>query len=86
MSPPVDYRQVYGDALEFDALDRYYQRVYEQKQKEKKERNQLITKTKGKGEMLRKVKENFQIIKMIEEEPKREKYAKLDIANSTCIS
>ena len=35
LSPPVDYRQVYGDALEFDALDRYYQRVYEQKQTEK---------------------------------------------------
>jgi hypothetical protein len=36
LSPPVDYRKVYGDALEFDALDRYYQYVYEQKHKEQK--------------------------------------------------
>ena len=35
LSPPVNYREVYGDALEFDALDRYYQRVYEQNQKDK---------------------------------------------------
>ena len=34
LSPPVEQRKVYGNALEFDALDRYYQRVYEQKQKE----------------------------------------------------
>lgn len=33
--PPVDYRKLYGDALKFDSLDRYYQALYEEKQKEK---------------------------------------------------
>ena len=36
LAPPIDYRKVYGNALEFDALDHYYQAIYEQKLKEKK--------------------------------------------------
>ena len=35
LAPPVDYRKVYGNALEFDELDRYYQALHEQKLKEK---------------------------------------------------
>ena len=39
LSPPEDWRKKYGNALEFDALDRYYQALYEQKQKEKQNGN-----------------------------------------------
>jgi hypothetical protein len=35
LAPPVDYRKLYGNALEFDELDRYYQALYEKKLKEK---------------------------------------------------
>ena len=35
LAPPIDYRKLYGNALEFDELDRYYQALCEQKLKEK---------------------------------------------------
>jgi len=35
LAPPIDPRKVYGNPLEFDELDRYYQALYEQKLKEK---------------------------------------------------
>ena len=35
LAPAEDWRKKYGNALEFDSLDRYYQALYEQKQKEK---------------------------------------------------
>jgi hypothetical protein len=35
LSPSIDPRKEYGDALEFDAIDRYYQVMYEAKLKEK---------------------------------------------------
>jgi len=35
LSPSIDPRKEYGDALEFDSLDRYYQVMYETKLKEK---------------------------------------------------
>ena len=35
LAPPIDPRKVYGNALEFDELDRYYQALYEQKLREK---------------------------------------------------
>jgi len=35
LAPPIDPRKVYGNPLEFDEIDRYYQALYEQKLKEK---------------------------------------------------
>ena len=35
LAPSEDWRKKYGNALEFDAIDRYYKALYEQKQKEK---------------------------------------------------
>jgi hypothetical protein len=35
LSPPVDYRQLYGEPLPMDSLDRHYKALYELKQKEK---------------------------------------------------
>jgi hypothetical protein len=35
LAPPIDPRKVYGNPLEFDELDRYYQALQEQKRKEK---------------------------------------------------
>jgi hypothetical protein len=33
LSPPEDWRKKYGNALEFDELDHYYQALYDQKEK-----------------------------------------------------
>ena len=35
LSPPVDCRKLYGDALEFDSVDRYYMAMQRQIDKEK---------------------------------------------------
>lgn len=35
LSPPIDYRKMYGEPLEFDSVDRYYMAMQRQIDKEK---------------------------------------------------